>query len=115
MVVLFVLSASIAVGLILLSSFIGRNKAPKERSLPYECGMDPIGEPRHSISINFFLIAALFIIFSIQIMFLFPIALLFRYAVAGGAGVFVMVELIIFLALMALALLYAWKMRALDL
>jgi len=115
LVILFILSACVAAGLVLLSSFVGRTRVPRERSLPYECGVDPKGEPRRGISINYFLIAVLFIIFSVQIVFLYPVVLLFRYAIAGGEGMFVMIELLIFLAFLTLALVYAWRMKAFNL
>lgn len=114
LILLFVLAATTGGVIVCLSAIIGRQKAPDERKLPYECGVDPVGTTRHRFSVKFFLVAVLFIIFDVEVVFLYPWALVFRDAMGSGNGVFLFVELMIFLAVLGLALVYAWGKGALE-
>lgn len=110
--VLFLLLCGLAVGLglLTLSHWLG----PKtERQLmhdsPYECGIVPTGNARQRFDVKFYLIAMLFILFDVEIVFLFPWAVLFRSL--GGVGLAVMVE---FLVILLVGYAYVWKKGALE-
>lgn len=101
-------------GFVLLSHFIGKKNPTAEKMLPYECGIDPIGTPRNRFSVKFYLIAMLFILFDIEIVFLYPWAKLFKEFKAAGLGTFIFMEMVVFLSILGLGLVYVWKRGALD-
>ncbi|MFH0799573.1 MAG: NADH-quinone oxidoreductase subunit A [Pseudomonadota bacterium] len=114
LIMLFALAAATGAGIMVISAIIGRRKAPPERALPYECGLDPVGTLRHRLSVKFFLVAVLFLIFDVEVVFFYPWALAFGRAVRSGSGMILMVEMAIFLAVLLLALVYAWGKGALE-
>ena len=87
--------------------------SPKKRNIQkqetYECGMETEGPTWIQFKINYFLYALIFVAFDIETVFLFPWAVVFK-----TMGLFVFVEMIIFIAILALGLFYAWKERALE-
>lgn len=97
-----------------LSSVIGPKKYSKSKLLPYECGFDPVGTPRERVDVKFSLVAMLFILFDLETVFLFPWALLYRQFIAEGQGVFLLIEMGVFLFILVLGLLYVWRKGALD-
>ncbi|HPM41998.1 MAG TPA: NADH-quinone oxidoreductase subunit A [bacterium] len=111
---LFLLAAATGAGLVALSAAIGRRRPPPERLLPYECGLGPVGEPRHRLPVKFFLTAVLFIIFEVEIAFFYPWALAFRERAQSGEGIVLVVELALFMGFISIALLYAWGSGALE-
>lgn len=113
-IILFVILAAVAAGIVGVSALIGRKKAPKERNIPYECGLDPSDKPRGLFSIKFFLIAALFLIFDVEVIFLIPWAVMFRSAMHGIQTTMLIAELIVFVLILALALVFAWARGALE-
>ena len=76
---------------------------------PFECGNDPIGNPRNRFSVQFFLIALLFIIFDVEVVFIFPWAVLFRQL-----GWYGFIEMAVFLVILIIGLFYVWKKGALE-
>ncbi len=94
--------------------FVKPWKPTKEKSMPYESGMDPIGSSRMQFDIRFHLIAILFLVFDVELLFLYPWAVL-AYADGGNPqwqqifGNIVFVEILIFLATLGIAYVYAWK------
>jgi NADH-quinone oxidoreductase subunit A len=77
--------------------------------MPYECGMDPIGNARRRFSVRFFLIGMLFIVFDIELIFLFPWA-----AIYDKLKMFGFVEMLIFVLVLLVGLIYVWKKGALE-
>ena len=105
--------ASLMVFAVLFVSFILRPKNPyPEKLKPWECGLEPIGEAsKGQMRIHFFIVAILFIIFDVESLFLFPWAVILN---EPGLSLFVLVEMIIFIAVLAIGLIYAWVKGALD-
>lgn len=114
LILLFALALSTGGVIVALSAIIGRRSATDERKLPYECGLDPIGTARNRFSVKFFMVAVLFIIFDVEVVFLYPWALVFKDSRGDGNAVFMLIELAVFLAILGLALLYAWGKGALE-
>ena len=114
LLLLFAFATLIAGGFLGLSHLLGPKKQSAEKSLPYECGIDPVGEPRERFSVKFYLVAMLFILFDVEVVFLYPWAVLFKDFVREGAGVFVLVEMSIFLGILVVGLLYIYGRRAID-
>ena len=98
-----------AVGL-LVSVLIGRvGKRNAVKDSAYECGMLPVGEPQPRFSVKFFLVAMLFILFDIEVIFLYPIAVQLR-----TFGTFALIETIVFVVLLMIAFVYVWRRGALE-
>ena len=113
---MFVVAAGFAVGNILLSQFVGQRKRTRTKLMPYECGKDPVGSARERFSVKFYLIAMLFILFDIEVIFLVPWAVVFKRLSTPeyGLGNLVFFEMILFIALLAVGLVYVIKKGAFD-
>lgn len=113
--ILFLASLAVAVGGIFLSSLLGpRSKRPApEKLLPYESGMLPVGPARRRFAIKFYLIAVLFILFDIEVVFMYPWAVVFRELLAS-AGIIAFIEMLVFVGVLLIGLFYLWKKGALE-
>ena len=112
----FVLAGGFAVGNIVLSQFIGQRKQTRTKMMPYECGKDPVGTARERFSVKFYLIAMIFILFDIEVIFLVPWAVVFK-TLAGpayGLGTLIYVEMMVFVVLLLAGYVYVIKKGALD-
>ena len=98
-----------AILIIGLSQLIGSVRPSAAKSSPYESGMPPLGGTRERFSVNFYIIAMLFIVFDIETIFLLPWAVVFRDLPVGG-----FVAMLVFLAVLGVGLVYAWKKGALE-
>ncbi|QDU18420.1 NADH-quinone oxidoreductase subunit A [Urbifossiella limnaea] len=89
-------------------------KPTRVKQMPYESGMDPVGSARMQFDIKFYLIAILFLVFDVELLFLYPWAVL-AYGDGGSPawreafGTVVFVEILVFLATLAIAYVYAWR------
>jgi NADH-quinone oxidoreductase subunit A len=81
----------------------------EEKYLPYECGEDPIGDTRIKFNTRFYVIALIFLIFDVEIVFLFPWAVVFR-----KIGVLAFVEMLVFIAILLVGLAYVWAKGDLE-
>jgi NADH-quinone oxidoreductase subunit A len=98
------------VGGTLLLNRLLRPRAPTdEKYLTYECGVDPIGGGWSQSTVRYYIFALLFVIFDVEAVFLFPWAIVFE-----EIGVFAFVEMMIFIFILALGLVYAWRKRVLE-
>jgi NADH-quinone oxidoreductase subunit A len=110
LLVAFVMAAGIATLILLLNSLLGpKNKSNPAKSLPFECGKDPFDQPAGQFSVKFYLIAMLFILFDVEIVWFFPWAVLLRKL--GWVGIF---EMFAFITVLTLGFVYAWKKGALE-
>lgn len=97
-----------------LLPFLKPQKPTPVKQMPYESGMDPVGSARMQFDIKFYLIAILFLVFDVELLFLYPWAVI---AYAGGGdpywrqafGTVVFAEILVFLATLAIAYVYAWR------
>lgn len=85
-----------------------KSKDEPNRLEPYECGVEPVGPPWVQFRVGYYVYALLFVVFDIETVFLYPWAVTFN-----KLGVFVLVEMVIFIAILAAGLAYAWKEGAL--
>ena len=104
---------AIAIGLsaaFVLSAFVLGNQRPDdEKMAAYECGFDAFDDSRRQFDVRFYLVAILFIIFDLEVAFLFP------WAVAlGGIGLFGFWSMMLFLAVLTVGFIYEWKKGALE-
>ena len=107
--IIFVFSAGLALFFIIFSHIMGPRRETPEKLMTYECGIDPIGDARLRFSIKFFIIAIIFLVFDVEVVFLYPWAVLFR-----KLGVFGFIEMGIFLVILIVGLWYVWKRGALE-
>jgi len=109
-VLLFMVIAIGLVGMIVfLSEILGKKKHFPAKDIPYECGMDPIGDARNRYTVRFYVIAMFFIVFDIEAIFLYPWAVIFK-----SLGWFGFVEMLIFIAILVVGLVYVWGKGALE-
>ena len=98
---------------LILTHLVGPKIPNTVKMMPYESGVDPVGETRIRFSIRFFLIALLFIIFDIEIVFLYPWAVVFKDFLSNS-GAFIFFEMVIFLAILVFGFVYVWRNGALE-
>jgi NADH-quinone oxidoreductase subunit A len=106
---LLLLGAAFAVGSILLSQLLGPRRPTPEKGAPYECGMPPVGDARERQSVKFYLIAMVFLLFDIEVAFLYPWAMALRDLRWSG-----FIQVVVFLAILVAGYTYLWKKGALD-
>lgn len=113
---MFVVAAGFAVGNVLLSQFVGQRKQTRTKLMPYECGKDPVGSARERFSVKFYLIAMIFILFDIEVIFLIPWAVVFKPFAAAGSDMrlLIYVEMMVFVALLLVGYIYVVKKGAFD-
>jgi NADH-quinone oxidoreductase subunit A len=110
---LLLVAVGFAGGVLLLSVLLGfRGHRNRNKDIPYECGMLPIGEGSTRMSVKFYLVAMLFILFDIEAAFLIPWAVTFKGFAADKA--FVLGEMAVFLGILVAGYLYLWWRGALD-
>jgi len=107
--IILLIAAFIGLLIVLLSTFLSHGHRTKVKLMPYECGMDPVGDARRRFSVRFFLMGMLFIVFDIELIFLFPWATVYRHLMLFG-----FVEMLIFVLVLLLGLIYVWKKGALE-
>ena len=109
-VLLFIaVSAVVGIALIVLGNLLGPRRPQAEKSAPYECGFEAFEDTRMRFDVRYYLIAILFIIFDLEIAFVFPWATVF-----SKLGLLGLVEMGIFLSLLVLGFVYVWKKGALE-
>src|ERR1051326_4956780 len=102
----FVVAGGFAVGNVLLSQLVGQRKSTRTKLMPYECGKDPVGSARERFSVKFYLIAMIFILFDIEVIFLIPWAVVFKTFAANGYRWLVYVEMMLFVVLLLVGYIY---------
>jgi NADH-quinone oxidoreductase subunit A len=105
----FILVVAFAIFALGLSHFVGKRTSSREKLMPYECGVDPVGTARVKFSVKFYLIAMLFIVFDIESVFLYAFATVFK-----ELGMLGLIEIGIFIAVLVVGLAYAWGKGALE-
>ena len=119
-VILALAAVGFAVVTLVLSVWAGRFAArrgtrTKTKDIPYECGMLPVGEGNTRLSVKFYLVAMLFILFDIEVVFLYPWAVVFReMAAVPATRNLILVSMVSFLGILFVGYVYALKKRAFD-
>ena len=116
--VLLLVAAGLAGFIVGASAVLGPRRHGPTKHIPYESGIDPIGDARSRFNVRFFLVAMLFLLFDVEVVFLWPYApLLFRAGsgqgdVHGVSALFLLVEMGIFLGILLVGYVYAWRKGA---
>lgn len=104
-----IVAGGIGVALLAIGAVLGPRSTNRDKAEAYECGFEAFEDAHLPFDVRYYLIAILFIVFDLEIAFVFPWASIFR-----GLGVFGLVEMGIFLGLLLLGFAYAWKKGALE-
>jgi NADH-quinone oxidoreductase subunit A len=108
--VLFLFAGAVVLTLLLIAEKVGPKRPNPVKAEPFESGNPPKGDARVRFSVRFYLVAMLFLVFDIEVVFLYPWAILFR-----RLGFFGLVEMGIFLLIVVIGFIYVWKKGALEL
>ncbi len=109
LLILIIIAAGLGFIVIGLGTFFGPRRPSSRKMQPYESGMQPYGPGTRRISVRYYLVAVLFILFDIEVIFVLPWAVVFRDL--GSTGLFMMV---VFMLVLEVAFVYAWKKGALE-
>jgi NADH-quinone oxidoreductase subunit A len=107
--IMFLAAGAIGIGGAVISWVAGPRKPSADKRMPYESGMVPIGSARIRFPIKFYLVAMLFIIFDVEIVFFYPWAVVYRQLKLFG-----FVEMLIFIGIFVVGYVYIWKKGVLD-
>ena len=107
--VVFVLAGVITGAMVLLASTLGKKNPSAVKSEPFECGQDPFSLPGGKLAIKFYLTAILFILFDVELVFLYPWAVVYQNLGALG-----LIEMGVFLGILMVGFVYAWNNDALK-
>ena len=109
-IILFLIIAlGLSISFVILNFILSPKKPDPEKLSPYECGFEPFNDSRIEFDVRFYLVAILFIIFDLEIAFLFPWAISL-----GKIGLFGFISMMIFLFILTVGFIYEWKKGALD-
>ena len=108
-IVFLVLGGAVGGAFAALNSYIGPRRETPHKQDPYECGLPSEVKSGMRFGISFYLIAMLFILFDIEVVFLYPVAIQLR-----SFGTFALVETVVFIVLLLVALVYVWRRGALE-
>jgi len=103
------IAVAFGAGTLLVSFYLQPREYDAEKLSPYECGSEPVSDARMPFPVRYYVIAMLFVIFDIEVIFLYPWAITFR-----DIGLVGFLEMIVFIALFVLAFVYAWRKGALE-
>ncbi len=107
--VLFAVVGVMVAAMVTLATLLGPKRHRAAKSHIFECGSRPVGSSRQRFSVKFYLVALLFLLFDIEAVFLFPWAVLYR-----ELGIFGLIEMSVFLAMLGVALVYVYRRGALE-
>jgi NADH-quinone oxidoreductase subunit A len=109
LVILFLVSSAVAVAALVMGALFGPRRPTPRKAEPYESGMRPFGPGRRRVPIHFYLVAVLFLLFDIEIVFILPWAV-----VLGQLGLFGLIEMAVFIVVLLVGYVYAFKKGALE-
>ena len=107
--IFFAIAVGLSVAFVATAFIFGNQRPDEEKVAAYECGFDAFEDSRRQFDVRFYLVAILFIIFDLEVAFLFP------WAVSlGGIGLFGFWSMMVFLAVLTIGFIYEWKKGALE-
>lgn len=108
-IIFFLVAVLLPVVLLFASKMVQRRIYEREKLMPYECGIDPIGDARERFSVRFYIVAILFLVFDVETIFLFPWAIIY-----DKLALFGLAEMLVFIAILVVGYYYAWRKGALE-
>jgi NADH-quinone oxidoreductase subunit A len=110
--VIIILAVTLGFLVVGLGHLFGPKRPTERKGMPYESGMRPYGPGTRRVPVKFYLVAVLFILFDIEIIFFLPWAVILRQFIKEGLGVFALIEMSIFIVILLVGYVYAWKKGA---
>jgi NADH-quinone oxidoreductase subunit A len=107
--ILFILAIAVAALVIIIGVVFGPRRRTFRKSAPYESGMQPFGPGTRRMNVRYYLVAVLFILFDVEIIFFYPWAVNFR-----ALGLFGFIEMLVFVAILMVGYIYVWKKGAFE-
>ena len=107
--ILLGVSTVLAIAMVVLGQILGPRRDTPEKLMPYESGMTPIGTAVRRMPVRYYLIAVLFVLFDIEVIFLLPYAVVLR-----KLGLFGLIEMLVFVMILLIGYVYVWKKGALE-
>jgi NADH-quinone oxidoreductase subunit A len=105
--IFIIIATAFGFGALIIGTLFRLNKPYYEKLLPYESGIDPKGEPRTRFAVRFYIIAMLFVVFDVEAIFIYPWAIVF-----DKIGIYAFIEMVLFIAILLVGYIYAWKKEA---
>jgi len=118
--VMFLVAFGFAASQIVVTQLIGPRKRTATKLMPYECGKDPVGSARDRYSIKFYSVAVIFLLFDIEVLFMVPFAVAFKYLIGEQVrtgiafGTIALAEILVFIATLIVGYIYVWKKGTFD-
>lgn len=118
--IMFLVAIGFALSQLLVTQLIGPRKRTATKLMPYECGKDPVGSARDRFSIKFYTVAVIFLLFDIEVLFMVPFAVAFKYLleqekISGVMfGTIALIEILIFIGTLIVGYIYVWKKGTFD-
>ncbi len=118
--VMFLVAIGFAASQILVTQLIGPRKRTATKLMPYESGKDPVGSARDRFSIKFYTVAVIFLLFDIEVLFMIPFAVAFKYLLAQekispiAFGTIAFLEILVFIGTLIVGYIYVWKKGTFD-
>jgi NADH-quinone oxidoreductase subunit A len=118
--IMFLVAAGFGVSQLLVTQLIGPRKRTATKLMPYECGKDPVGSARDKYSIKFYIVAVVFLLFDIEVLFIIPFAVAFKSLIAEerlsgiAFGTIAFVEILVFVGTLVVGYIYVWKKGTFD-
>ena len=106
---IFIIASAFGAVALAIGSLFRLRRSYSEKLTPYESGMPPVGEPRQRFDVKFYVIAMLFVIFDVEAVFLYPWAVVYE-----KIGLYAVVEMFLFIAILLVGYIYAWRRGAFD-
>ncbi len=101
-------------GMLALGKLLRPHNPEAKKLSTYECGEPPTGGAWINFNIRFYLVALIFVIFEVEVAFIFPVAVAFRSWLLNGQGLFALTEILLFLGILIVGLVYVWVKRDLE-
>ncbi|TMA24891.1 MAG: NADH-quinone oxidoreductase subunit A [Deltaproteobacteria bacterium] len=101
-------------GSLVAGRFLRPNAPNREKGMIYECGEKPIGQAWFNFNPRFYLIALVFVIFEVEIAFMYPVASVYKWFIDQGQGMLAFIEIGVFVVILAVGLAYVWAMGDLN-
>jgi NADH-quinone oxidoreductase subunit A len=108
-IIFFLIAVLVPVALLGASRLVQRRVFDRAKLMPYECGIDPIGDARERFSVRFYMVAMLFLIFDVETIFLFPWAIIY-----DKLALFGLAEMLVFIGILVVGYYYAWRKGAFE-
>lgn len=105
--IMMIVAAVFGAGIILIGGLVRLRRPYKDKLIPYESGITPVGEPGIRFRVSFYIVAMLFVIFDVEAVFLYPWAIVY-----DKIGLYALIEMLLFIAILLVGYVYAWKKGA---